>query len=575
MTSRPLTPIDQLADRFVADYCALDPLTATYLGVPGQDDALPDLSPDGYTARAELDSRLLRDLEGMDPRDDVDVVTAAAIRERHGLQRELFEAGEWRRSLNVIESPVQQLRDIFSLMPTDTTQSWASIAARMRGLPAALRQYRATLESGRSAGQVPPDRQIEEVIKQCDALADKDTSFFTALVADPALPQGDFPSALRSELAAAAADARQAFADFATYLGAELGMDAPQSEAVGRARYELFSREFLGATVDLDETYVWGLAELARITAEQEEVAAQLYGPGTTPAQAMARLDRDPRYQLHGTAALKEWMQSTADDAIARLNGVHFDIPAPVQHLECMIAPTQTGGIYYTGPTDDFSRPGRMWWSVPAGVTEFGTWRERTTVYHEGVPGHHLQIAQTVYLRDQLNQWRRNFALVSGHGEGWALYAERLMDQLGFLPDPGDRMGMLDGQRLRAARVVLDIGFHLGKPFPGVDGRSPDGATWDRTRAWAFLKHNANMDDAFLSFELNRYLGWAGQAPSYKIGQRLWEQIRDDERARQGEAFDLKQFHHRALDLGSLGLDTLADAISGRLTLDAWQAAHA
>jgi uncharacterized protein (DUF885 family) len=159
-------------------------------------------------------------------------------------------------------------------------------------------------------------------------------------------------------------------------------------------------------------------------------------------------------------------MQATSDRAVAELGKTHFDIPEEIRRLECMIAPTNEGGIYYTGPTDDFSRPGRMWWSVPEGVDSFDTWRELTTVYHEGVPGHHLQIAQAVYNRAELNSWRRLLAGSSGHAEGWALYAERLMEQLGYLDDPADRLGMLDGQRMRAARVVLDIGVHLGKPRP-------------------------------------------------------------------------------------------------------------
>jgi uncharacterized protein (DUF885 family) len=227
-----------------------------------------------------------------------------------------------------------------------------------------------------------------------------------------------------------------------------------------------------------------------------------------------------------------------------------------------MIAPTQEGGIYYTGPTDDFSRPGRMWWSVPEGVEDFDTWRELTTVYHEGVPGHHLQIAQAVYNRGELNAWRRLLAGTSGHAEGWALYAERLMEQLGYLDDPADRLGMLDGQRMRAARVVLDIGVHLGKPRPAAWAHLGDGgSTWDADFALEFMRHNVNMSDAFVQFEVNRYLGWPGQAPSYKVGQRIWEQLRDDYKATQGDAFDIKQFHKRALDLGGVGLDTLRTAL--------------
>ncbi len=198
-----------------------------------------------------------------------------------------------------------------------------------------------------------------------------------------------------------------------------------------------------------------------------------------------------------------------------------------------------------------------MWWSVPEGVTEFDTWRELTTVYHEGVPGHHLQIGQATANRAQLNSWRRLLAGSSGHAEGWALYAERLMEQLGYLDDPADRLGMLDGQRMRAARVVLDIGVHLGKPR--LDGEG----VWDADTALEFMMGNVNMPEAFVRYEVNRYLGWPGQAPSYKVGQRLWENVRDEVRAREGAAFDIKAFHKRALDLGGVGLDTLRATLLG------------
>ena len=163
--------------------------------------------------------------------------------------------------------------------------------------------------------------------------------------------------------------------------------------------------------------------------------------------------------------------------------------------------------------------------------------------------------------RDTLNSWRRLMCWVSGHGEGWALYSERLMADLGYLDDPGDRFGMLDAQRMRAARVVLDIGVHLGKPCPQEWG----GGTWDAEKAWPFLKANVNMPESFVRFELNRYLGWPGQAPSYKVGQRLWEAARDDAKAAaqgRGEEFDAKSFHARALNLGSVGLDVLRDALA-------------
>lgn len=561
VNERAQTPIDHIADDFVKAHARLHPEVATAFGLPGDESRYSDYSPEGRAESIELDRRLIADVEAATPQDEVDEVTVAAIKERHGLEVEMAEAGEHFRDLNVIASPPQGIRDILDLMPTSTQDQWATIAARLHAIPAALESHAESLREGVRRGTVPAARQIEEVISQADALADSDTSFFTSFVAGARSDDGELGAALRADLESGATAARQAYADYASFLGSEVANEAPETDAVGRERYQRFSRYFLGAEIDLDETYEWGREELARVVAEQNEVAAALYGPGTTPEEAMARLDKDPARTLHGTAALREWMQETADRAVADLADTHFDIPEPVRTIECRIAPTQSGGIYYTPPTDDFSRPGRMWWAVPQGVTEFGTWREKTTVYHEGVPGHHLQNGQTIYRASLLNTWRRIFCWVSGHGEGWALYAERLMEDLGYLEDLGDRMGMLDAQRLRAARVVLDIGVHLGKEVPPELGSG----IWNRDVAWEFLKANANMDEKFLAFELNRYLGWPGQAPSYKVGQRLWEQIRDDARAAdeaRGEPFDLKAFHRRALDVGSVGLDTLRDALA-------------
>lgn len=566
---RPRTPtaIDALADAYVRTIAELDPIAATEMGIGGHDHLMTDYSPDGHAARAEAARAVLRQLDAASAVDAVDEVTDAAMRERLGLGLELHDAGELERDLNVIASPLQTIRDTFDLMPTHTREDWSTVAARLHAVPAALDGYTASLRSAVARGQVPALRQVEAGIAQADDLADPASSFFTAFVElattrGPGAPAagGEVDTELARKLTRGAADARRAYGELAETLRAELAPRAPLADGVGRERYALLSRVFLGSRVDLEETYAWGLAELEAVIAEQHEVAARIAGPGASIADAVRALDADPARRLHGTEALREWMQQTSDESITALAGRSFDIPEPVRRLECRIAPTQNGGIYYTGPSADFSRPGRMWWSVPRGVTEFSTWRERTTVYHEGVPGHHLQIAQTVYRTGVLNDWRRLACWVSGHGEGWALYAERLMADLGFLDEPGDRLGMLDGQRLRTARVVLDIGVHLGLEAPEAWG----GGTWDAERAWSFLTANAHMDEAFLRFELDRYLGWPGQAPSYKIGQRLWEQIRDEAAARAGAAgtaLDLTAFHRRALDVGSVGLDVLRQAL--------------
>ncbi|MDQ5840223.1 MAG: DUF885 domain-containing protein [Chloroflexota bacterium] len=560
--ARPTTDVDRIADRYLDALVELSPITATELGIAGHDEDLDDLSPAGHAAMANLRRKTLEALGGASPDDDIDRVTISAMLERLGLEEETYSAGLDEMSLNVLASPLQGIRDVFDLMPTETDTQWMTFAVRMTKVPAALESYVQSLRSAAARGLVSPKRQVLACAAQCVDLAAEDGYFShllsANLVKEPKAGDAALGDAAAEALRNAVGVASSAYVRMGDFLREELLPQAPEADACGRERYQLVSRSFLGATVDLEETYQWGQEELARITAEMQEVAEQIK-PGATIKEAISILDSDPGYQLHGTDELQAWMQGKADEVITNLAGSHFDIPEPVRRIECMIAPTQMGGIYYTGPSEDFSRPGRMWWSVPKGLTEFGTWRELTTVYHEGVPGHHLQVAQTVFRSELLNRWRRMAGWTSGHGEGWALYAERLMAELGYMDDPGNRMGLLDGQSMRAARVVLDVGVHCGFEAPDEVGSGE----WTYDKAWQFLQTHANMAEGFLRFELDRYLGWPGQAPSYKIGERLWIQLRDEVKAREGDAFDIKAFHRRALDIGGVGLDTLREAVLG------------
>jgi len=552
---RTPTAIDRIAEDWVDTLVDLDPTVGTYIGRTEGDGRFGDYSPAGDERRRLEAKKVIALLDAAPAADDVDVVTRTDLRSALALDLESHDAGLQLRDLNVIASPAQGIREIFDLMPTATVDDWENISSRLAAVPAAMNGYLQTLTEGIRQGIMPARRQVREVALQAERHA-ANGGFFARFAAEASLDQGSLPASLATGLAEGARAAAAAYGSLAEFLGGTLEGAAPEKDAVGRELYALQSRRFLGATIDLDETYDWGVEELARMVAEQESVADQIK-PGASVLEAIAHLDTEPSRKLHGTEALQKWMQETSDRAVAELSGTQFDIPDEIKRLECLIAPTQEGGIYYTGPTDDFSRPGRMWWSVPAGVTEFDTWRELTTVYHEGIPGHHLQIGQAVYNRAKLNTWRRQLAGTSGHAEGWALYAERLMEQLGYLDDPADRLGMLDGQRMRAARVVLDIGVHLEKQLP--DGSGP----WTADYAFDFLRRNVNMNDGFVKFEVNRYLGWPGQAPSYKVGQRIWEELRDTSREKEGDAFSIKEFHRKALDLGGVGLDTLRSAMLG------------
>lgn len=558
---RSLTDVDQIANEYFEKVLDLNPVQATELGRKGVETLYPDYSPAGEKAFARLAKKTLKKVDNVLPIDDVDLVTLDALQERLSLYRKQYKAGFGGWQMNNIASVPQEVRSVFDLMKRNTQQDWEHIIGRMHRVTEALEGYIQTLEAAREEGKVAPRRQVDIVIEQTAAYY-APGGFFDELAAEVAAA---VPS-LKDEVAAGAEAAKEGYRRLNSYLVEKLQPVAPSRDAVGRKAYSLHSRSFLGTTIDLDETYAWGVKELESIIARQREVAEEIE-PGASIERAKQLLDEDPARQLHGTDELKAWMQKLADAAVENLADTHFEIGGPMRRIECCIAPTNEGGIYYTGPSPDFSRPGRMWWSVPEGEDTFTTWRETSTVYHEGVPGHHLQIAIATALKGTMNSWRTNMLWVSGHGEGWALYAERLMEELGYLKDPGDRMGMLNAQRMRTARVVFDIGVHCEMPIPaewaeqlGVE----PGTIWTSELGYEFLKLNLDESEGQQRFEFLRYLGWPGQAPSYKIGERLWLELRD-QALRRGD--DMRAFHTRALLLGSVGLDTLRRALTDEMML--------
>jgi uncharacterized protein (DUF885 family) len=559
-TQAPTREVDVIADRYVDECVARYPEIATYLGVAGHDHEWGDYSPAGIAEQIAHIRRTLAALYSANPVDERERIAQEAMLERLGLEVELHEAHISQSRVSVIAGAVQEIRSLFDLMPTQGEEAWRNIASRLRNVDLALTGVRETLRTEARDGNVSPVRQINGTIEQIRSWTGQtgDDDFFAGLVKRA---PADLPDSLHSDLQGAADQGRSAFADFGTWLATDLAPLAPSLDAVGEERYALDSRYFLGAVIDLQETYAWGFEELHRIQTEQRAIAADLTGDSDIKA-AYAALDEDPERRIAGAAAFRDWMQQLADHAVSELAGQHFDIPDPIKTIECCIAPTHEGVIYYTDPAEDFSRPGRMWWAVPPGIDVFSTWKEVTTVYHEGVPGHHLQIGQNAYRSDLLNRWQRKLCFCSGHGEGWALYAERLMDELGYL-EPGDRMGMLDAQAFRAVRVIIDIGMHLQLQIPkGNPWNFHPGERWTPAAGFEFLVANCSADEPTLRFELDRYLGWPGQAPSYKVGERIWLEAREEARRRKGPQFNLRQFHADALNLGPLGLDPLRAALA-------------
>jgi uncharacterized protein (DUF885 family) len=543
-----MTPLDELADRYVEDFAGHDPCRAAAMGISGHDSALTDYSPAGFAARDELTRATLTELGATPLEGEPERIAAAVLRERLEVELALSEAGVPDVSLGGLDGPLQRLRQAIEILDQGPATPWPDVFARIRALPVSLAGLTETLGLARRDGRVTAARQVGICARQCEQTG----RYLSELVRE----YGDGP--LRQELDGAVRSANEALEAFGGFLTGELLPHAPTRDGVGRDRYLLEVRNFLGTRLDLEETYAWGWEELSRIESEIRVTAAQI-APGQPLAAVFAALDADPAHRITGAEYFRDWLQELADEAIAALDGVQFDIPDVLRRVDCRIPPTDSGGVYYLAPAEDLSRPGQVWWTVPAGTQEIVTWAVPAVMFHEGVPGHHLQVGMTVLNTEKLNRFQRvSTELFPGHCEGWGLYAERLMGELGYYADPAHYLGMLaGGQQVRAARVILDIGLHLELEIPKGAGFH-EGERWNRDLAVEFLsRHSGPVDDFAVNFEVDRYLGLPGQAIAYKVGERVWLEARQEARRRQGADFDLKTFHRNALDLGPMGLDLL------------------
>ncbi|MFF2099374.1 DUF885 domain-containing protein [Streptomyces sp. NPDC058202] len=558
-TKKPLPR--EVADAYVDELTALDPVLGTYLGVPESYGRLPDTSPAGQEAVAELARVTLARLDEAERQPgaerDIERRCGRLLRERLTAELAVHDAGEGLRAVGNLHTPVHSVRQVFTLTPTGTDEDWATVAQRLRAVPAALTGYRASLSLGLDRKLYAAPRPAATFIEQLTEWSDTDgqgRGWFEDFVSAG-------PASLREELDTAARTATEALLSLRDWMR---DVYAPTiegaSETVGRERYARLARYFNGTDLDLDEAYAYGWAEYHRLLAEMRTEAEKILPGASTPWVALAHLDEHGRH-IEGVDEVQAWLQGLMDEAITALDGTHFELAEQVKRVESRIAPPGSAAApYYTAPSQDFSRPGRTW--LPTmGATRFPVYDLVSTWYHEGVPGHHLQLAQWVHVVEDLSRYQSGVGRVSANCEGWALYAERLMDELGLLTDAEQRLGYLDAQMMRAARVIIDIGMHLGLEIP-ADAPFHPGERWTPDLAQEFFGAHSSRPADFVESELTRYLTMPGQAIGYKIGERAWLLGRENAKRRHGDAFDAKAWHMAALSLGSLGLDDLVEELS-------------
>lgn len=535
-----------IADELLRDLAPVDVGAAEALG-GAPESIMPSLAPADFAAREAAYRRAQQSLRATGTSSDSDRALAAALRERVDSELALDDAGFTTSLLAPLATPVHEVREVFDKLPRESAADWARVADHLDRVPSALADYAETLRASAVDGHAVSVRQMLGAAAQCEKWVGPD-DFYRRLVAS-----ADTPSRRRLDAGAEAASA--ATAAFAEFLRTELLAYARPNDGAGSELYRVTARAFLGDDVGLDETYAFGWDELARLTREMREVAGSLGADSIE--QAALSLDADADGQLR-PQDLAGWLQQRVDEVVDAVDGVHFDLPAVARRPECAISPTSTGVMYYSPPDAAFTRPGRIWWS-PAAEGFSHSWREVTTVHHEGVPGHHLQIA-TAMSQPQLHPWQRSMAHVHGYAEGWAHYAERLADELGLLRSAGERLGMLYGQRWRAARIVIDMGLHLGLPIPSGNGLT-DASAWTPEVGTAVLQTASGCDATTAQFEVDRYFGWPAQALAFRVGARLWRELRDA--AAGGRGFDLRTFHMDALQLGPMGLGPLREVMLG------------
>ena len=466
--------IFELSDRYIEDCAALDPMLASFWGIAGFDHEITDYSPDGWAARLELQRSTLRQLAEVVPRAPRDRIAIEVMRERVQAECDLIESGEYHRWLTVMNSHHEYIREVFDFMPRESADDWANVGARLDAVPEALDRLRASFVYAADRGQVAARRQALACAAQCDVWGGRDGCFADLREECQAL-----------DLTGPAQHAAAAYLEFGSWLRTDYAAMATPHDAVGADRFRMFARYHNGTDLDVAETYQWGWDELHAIEARVAELVEQI-SPGSSRDECIGELKTDPDRAVDGADRFVAWGQQLIERTIDELDGTYFEIAAPLRRCQAMPAPIGGPDIsYYTPPSEDFTRPGQIWLPV-TGKESFPLWDAVTTMYHESVPGHHLQLAQMMYNADSLTRFQRLGVAIPGHGEGWALYAERLMHELGYLDDPALELGWLIGQALRAVRVILDIGLHCEMRIPDSEAFHP-GEVWQAGWGHAFL----------------------------------------------------------------------------------------
>ncbi|MBF6025524.1 DUF885 domain-containing protein [Lysobacter niastensis] len=538
------------------------PEEASYRGDKRYNDRWTDMSTAAIQSRMDADRKALQRARSIDRK---------ALSASDQLHYDVFvwdlekavERQKFREYLRPVSQRggIQNAEGITELLPFATTKDYRDWLARMNALPVAIEQTQALMREGVAAGNTPPRVLMERVPAQIQA----------QIVDDPALspfykPFTRFPDAVpESERAALQGEARQviatkivpAYRQFGEFFAKEYlprtrtsiaAIDLPD----GKAYYDFVAGYFTTTDLTADQIHQIGLKEVARIRAEMEKIKVEVGFKGSL-AEFFQYLRTDPKFFYKTPEELftaYEAISKRIDPQLVKAFKTIPRLPYGVRAIPDNIAPDTTTAYYQPGAVDG-TRAGFYYVNLYKPEVR-PKWEMMALSLHEAVPGHHFQFARGMELPD-VPMFRRVGYFVA-YGEGWGLYAERLGSDMGLYDDPYDRMGQLAYDMWRAVRLVVDTGMHS--------------KGWSRDRAIEYFMDNSPKTRQDVVNEIDRYIGWPGQALAYKIGQLKISELREKAAKQLGDRFDLREFNDAVLETGSVPLKALEAHI------DAWIAAR-
>ncbi|HET6603660.1 MAG TPA: DUF885 domain-containing protein [Xanthomonadaceae bacterium] len=528
-----------------------NPENASYRGDKRYNDRWTDLSLDTLRARQAADREVLKRLHAIDraalPDHDRLSYDVFAWQAERSVQRQKYN--EWQRPLSQ-RGGVQNAEGIAEVLPFANAQDYRDWLKRLEGVPALVAQTTALMREGLKAGNTPPKVLMQRVTAQIDAQIVDDPAaspFYKRFKTFPdAVPQAE-RSALQAQARRLIAEAVvPAYRDFAAffkneYLPGSRDTIAAADMPNGVEYYDFLAGQFTTTDLTADQIHQIGVKEVARIRGEMEQVRTEVGFAGSLN-EFFDHLRTDPKFFHASPEALLEAYQAMSkriDPELVKVSKMIPRLPYGVRPIPDNIAPDTTTAYYQPGAVDG-SRAGYYYVNLHKPEVR-PKWEMMALSLHEAVPGHHFQFARGMELPD-VPMFRR-VGYFTAYGEGWGLYAERLGYDMGLYDDPYDRMGQLAYDMWRAVRLVVDTGIHS--------------KGWSRQKAIDYFMHNAPKMEQDVVNEIDRYIGWPGQALAYKIGQLKISELRTLAESELGDRFDLRDFNDAVLSTGSVPLATL------------------